>query len=90
VIACELSRLICAIPVNCTGFPPGALTACSLSSCDSDASVNNGAAVPIVRKALPSVIPVGAPGGPAGRPPTKVPPGAETDDTSSTRDSAAA
>ena len=87
VIACELSRLICAIPVTCTGFPPGGLTACNASSWASEASVNSGAVLPMVRNALPSFIPVAAEGGPARLPSTNVPVGADTDDTSATRDS---
>ena len=43
-----------------------------------------------VKKALPSLIPAGPEGGPASLPPTNVPPGEDTDDTSGTRDSAAA
>ena len=44
----------------------------------------------MVRKALPSFIPVAAAGGPVNWPSTNEPPGADTDDTSATRDSAAA
>ena len=43
-----------------------------------------------VKNALPFVIATAADGGPTVVPATNVPPGAETDDTSGTRDSAAA
>ena len=90
VIASELSRLICATPVSCTGWPAGRATACNRSSWASEASANSGALLPTVRNALPSLIPVAADGGPAGLPPTNVPPGDDTEDTSGTCDSCAA
>src|SRR4029078_11748064 len=90
VIARELSRLICATPVSCTCWSAGGLTARNWSSWASEASLNSGAVLPTVRNALPSLNPVAADGGPVGLPPTNVPPGADTDDTSGTCDSAAA
>src|SRR6478752_9283621 len=90
VIASELSRLTCATPVSWTGWPSGGVTACSRSSCVSDASLKSGAVLPTVRNALPSLTPVSIDGGPAGLPSTYVPPGADTADTSGTCDSAAA
>src|SRR5690348_3822981 len=90
VIASELSRLTCATPVNSTCCPAGGGTARNRSSCDSDASLNNGAVLPTVRNALPYLNPVAAEGGPTDRPPANVPPGADTDDTSGTCDSAEA
>src|ERR1700716_3955720 len=90
VIACELSRLIWATPVSCTDLPAGALTARSRSSWVSDALVNSGAVLPTVRKAPPSFSPVAADGGPTGPPSPNPAPGADTDDTSGTCDSAAA
>ena len=71
----ELSRLICATPVSCTGLPAGVLTARSRSSWASEASENSGALLPTVRNALPSFNPVAADGGPAGAPSTNVPVG---------------
>src|SRR3954465_592341 len=90
VMPLELSLLTCATPVSCTAFPSGVLTARNRSSCVSDASENSGASLPTVRNALPSFKPVAAEGGPAGGPPTKVPVGDDTDDTSGTRDRSAA
>jgi hypothetical protein len=90
VIASELSRLICAMPVICTCWSAGGLTARSRSSWASEASVNSGAVLLTVRNALPSLTAVAADGGPAGLPPTNVLPGAETDVTSGTCDSSAA
>ena len=90
VIASELSRLICATPVSCTGCPAGGLTACSWSSWASEAGENSGALLPTVRNALPSLIPVANDGGPAGAPSTNVPPGEDTEETSVTCDSRAA
>src|SRR6478736_2457032 len=84
VIACELSRLICATPVSCTCWSAGGVTARNWSSWASEASLNSGAVLPTVRNALPSLNPVAADGGPAGLPPTNVPPGDDTDDTSGT------
>ena len=52
--------------------------------------MNSGAVLPIVRNALPSLTPVAADGGPASLPRTKVPPGADTDETSGTLDRSAA
>ena len=49
-----------------------------------------GALLVTVKNALPFVFAAAADGGPAVVPATNVPPGAETDDTSGTRDSAAA
>lgn len=51
---------------------------------------NSGAVLLTVRNALPSLSPVAPAGGPTRVPPVKVPPGADTADTSGTRDSAAA
>src|SRR3954466_11507079 len=90
VIDSELSRLICATPVSSTCWPSGGVTARGRSSCDPDASENSGEVLPIVMNALPSLNPVAAEGGPAFPPPANVPPGADTDDTSGTCDSAAA
>src|ERR1700738_980589 len=87
VIAAALSRLICASPVTCTDLPPGGATACTPSSWASEASVNSGAVLPMVSNALASFIPVAAGGGPGTLPSTNVPPGADTADTSVTRDS---
>src|SRR6478609_4692979 len=90
VIACTLSRLPCATPASCTVLSAGVATACSSSSWLADASENSAAVLVTVKNALPSLTPVGAVGGPARRPSTNVPPGADTDDTSDTFDSAAA
>ena len=90
MIATELSRLICAVPVSCTGLSAGVLTARSRSSWASEASENRGALLPTVTNALPSFNPVAAEGGPAGAPLTNVPVGDDTDDTSGTWDSCAA
>ena len=89
VIASQLSRLICAIPVICTCWPPGPATACNRSNWVSEASENSGAVLPTVKNALPSLI-AAADGGPTSEPATNVPPGADTDDTSGTCDSCTA
>ena len=90
MIACTLSRLTCATPAICTVLSAGVATACSASSWLADASENSGAVLVTVKNALPSFIPVAAEEGPAGAPSTNVPPGADTDDTSCTRDSSVA
>src|SRR5271165_2836979 len=90
VIAAALSRFICAVPVKFTCRPAGPAVACRRSSWVSDAAENNGAVLLTVTKELPYDIAVGADGGPARVPAAKVPPGADTDATSGTRDRAAA
>ena len=90
VMASTLSRLTCAVPVMSTCLPAGVGTACRLSSCVSERSENSGAVLSTVRKALPSAWPAGADGGPASLPETNVPTGAETAETSVTRDRFAA
>src|ERR1700712_3833409 len=86
VMASTLSRLTCAMPANWTVRPSGAPTACNRSSWASDASENNGAVLPTLRKALPrATYPLGD-GGATRAPPTNVPAGPDTVDTSGTRD----
>ena len=77
VIASTLSRFTCAVPVMSTCVPAGVGTACRLSSWSSERSENSGAVLSTVRNALPETSPVGADGGPARLPATKVPIGAE-------------
>ena len=55
------------MPVICTRLAAGAGTACSRSSWVVRASENSGAVLLTVRNALPSLTPVAADGGPAGR-----------------------
>ena len=92
VMASTLSRLIWAMPVNSTAA--GAGTACNPSSWASERSVNSGAVLSTVRKALrtesPFSRPVGADGGPTRVPAANVPEGTDTAVTSRTRDSSAA
>src|ERR1700730_1548932 len=90
VMASTLSRLVCAMPVRSTGRPAGPGTACSLSSWVCEASENSGAVLSTVRKALPCDAPLGAEGGPTLAPPTNVPIGADTAETSGTLDNSAA
>ena len=89
-MASTLSRLICAIPAIWTDRPAGPGTACNRSSWVLEASENSGAVVDTVRNALPSASPVAAEGGPTRFPATNVPVGAETAETSATRDRSAA
>ena len=90
VMASTLSRLICAVPVISTCWPAGAGTACRRSSCASERSENNGAVLSTVRNALPW----NSSGARRRRadplPSTNVPVGADTPDTSATRDRSAA
>ena len=90
VIAATLSRLTWAPPANSTSRPAGSGTACNRSSWIFDSGENSAAVLRTERNALPSATPVGADGGPTLLPPTNVPPGAETSDTSGTRDRSAA
>jgi hypothetical protein len=91
VIASQLSRLICAMPVICTCWPPRPVTACNRSNWISEASETSGAVLPTVKNALPSLIAAAVDDvGPPSEPRTNVPPGADTDDTSRTWDSCAA
>jgi hypothetical protein len=85
-----LSRLICAHPVSWTFWPPGVATACSRSNWVSEACEYSRAVELTVKKAPPSFNPFAADAGPARSPPTNVPPGEDTEDTSGTSDSAAA
>src|ERR1700712_4597120 len=81
VIACTLSWLTCATPANCTTRLSGVVTWCSLLSCASEASENNGAVLPTVRNALPSTIAAAAMGGPVLTPLTNAAVGVDTEDT---------
>ena len=90
VIPCTLSRLICARPAISTDWPAGPLTPCNRSSWVWEACENSGAVLATVKNALPPVIPVGADGGPTRLPATNVPVGADTAETSATRDRSAA
>jgi hypothetical protein len=69
MIAAELSRLICAVPVNCTTLP-GPVPARRCCPVESQRStLNSGAELPTVRyDAALLAAPVAADGGPTGRP----------------------
>ena len=90
VMACTWSRFTCAPPPIRTLRPAGVGTACSRLNWVLDASENSIVVLRTVRNALPWAMAVGAEGGPTRLPPTNVPPGAETSDTSGTRDRSAA
>src|SRR6201993_5590933 len=90
VTASTLSRLTCATPPISADRPAGPATSCNRLSWVSEACENSGAVLVTVRNALPSANPVAAAGGPIGFPPTNVPLGADTADTSGTRDKSAA
>ncbi len=90
VMACTLSRLTCAPPAISTSRPAGSGTACSRSSWVLEASENSLVVLRTVKNALPSAMPAGADAGPTLLPPTKVAVGADTSDTSGTRDRSAA
>ena len=91
VTAWAVSRLIGAVPVRSACRPAGPGTACSPSSCVSEACEYSGALLVTVKKGAA----VGDRGRGRGRsdndvPPTNVPSGADTDDTAGTCESCAA
>ena len=90
MIASTLSRFVCASPPNSTTRPSGVGTECIRLSWVSEASENNGSALPTVNNVLPDTSPVAVSGGPVKEPATKVPLGADTEFTSGIRDRSAA
>ena len=91
VIACTLSRLVWAGPVNSTVRPPGVGNRVQPGQLVLGARRRTAAAtLPTVSRVLPDASPVAASGGPTSWPSTKVPEGADTESTSGTRDRSAA